>query len=168
MKKLAAFIPVLLVACMFITPKPNDFPPPPPTLLTRIVELPPVTSAPTLEIHPRPIMQSDMSDAQTFLLIIKTQIAAGDYHGFAENVHYPINVDLEGKMKTFTTPDDLAENFKSVLNDRIVNALNETNEDELIILPEGIRVGQGEIWFNLFCVDAACADTQFLITQINK
>ena len=165
MKKAIFLFSFLLPACLFLPPTPNDFPPPPATV---IVEFPNVTVTPIVEMRPRPVMQSDMSDAQTFLLIIKTQIAAGDYYGFAEKVHYPINVDSEGKMKAFTTPDEFARNIDSILTDNILKALVESNEEDLLLLPEGIRVGHGELWLNLFCVDAACADVQFLITQINN
>lgn len=168
MKKLTLLFPLLIIACGFIIPTPNDFPSPPPTVLTTIIEFPPMTVAPTPEMHPRPVMQSDMDDARTFLMIVKTQIAAGDTYGFTENIHYPLNVVSEGKMRAFTSRDELAENIDSILTDKIRKAINEANEEDLMLLPEGVRVGHGELWFNLFCVDAACSDTQFFVTQINR
>lgn len=39
---------------------------------------------------------------------------------------------------------------------------------DLVLLPDGVQAANGAIWFNLFCVDAACTEAHFLITQINN
>jgi hypothetical protein len=44
----------------------------------------------------------------------------------------------------------------------------DNSEEDLVNGVVGIRVGNGELWFNLFCMDAACTEKEFLITQINN
>ncbi len=160
-KIILAFALLISLACASIIPTPNDFPPPP---MTVIVELPNVTAVPTVELQTRPITAEKMSDARTFLLILKTRVASGDDVGIAESVKYPITVGATA----IATADEFVENYDTIFNDSIMAALTNANEEELILLPEGVRMGQGEIWFNLFCVDVACADQEFLITQINN
>ncbi len=172
MKKFILLFSFLISSCALFPPTPNDFPPPPtfdqlPPPVTVIAEIPNVSATPVNESLPRPILQSDMSAARAFLLIVKTQLASGDDYGFAERVHYPINVEAEGKMKIFMTSDELAEALGSILNSKTRIAIFEINEEDLLLFPAGVRVGRGELWFNLFCMDAACSDTQFLVTQIN-
>jgi hypothetical protein len=178
MKKVILLFPLLIMACGFIVPTPNDFPPPPPTYLTGIAKSPPATvivefprgtASPTYEPRPSLNLQGNtLDDARTFLLILKVQVASGDVYGFAESVHYPIQVKLKGNMTTISTRDEFVQNASSILNDKIIGALNNADKNKWVIMPEGIRVGNGELWIGPFCMDAACKDTELLITQINN
>ncbi|MFN8380368.1 MAG: hypothetical protein U0V02_00420 [Anaerolineales bacterium] len=161
MKKVIPLIVLFLsLACATIIPTPNDFPPPP---MTVIVELPNVTAVPTFELLPRPITSEKMLDAQTFFLILKTRALSGDDFGIAETVRYPLAVGAN----VIATTDEFVANYNEIFTDTVMAVLTNTSEEDLVLLPDGVRVGQGEIWFNLFCVDEACSDTQFLIIQIN-
>ncbi len=154
-----------MAACASIRPTPNDFPPPPSTV---IVEFPtPGLATATLEPRLRPITEEKMPDARTFFLILTTRALSGDSYGIAESVKYPIAVELH-VMTMIAGPDDFLAHYDQIFNTRIVDALTDADEDDLIYLPEGIRIGHGEIWFNLFCTDPTCVDSQFLITQINN
>ena len=174
MRKLVLVFALLLsLACTSILPTPNDFPPAPPTSdvmpppSTVIVEFPTVGFVtPTSEPRLQPITEEKMTDARTFFLILTTRVAAGDNYGIAESVKYPITVDINGPT-VIASADEFVTHYDEVFNDKVIDALTNTREEDLIYLPEGIRLGHGEIWFNLFCVDAACSDTHFLITQIN-
>jgi len=99
MKKLFWFIvPIVILACNQLIPTPNDFPPPPP--ITPIVEFPQVTATTTLEPRLRPILPEDMQNAETFFLILKTSIAAGDAVGVARMMKYPLRVHMNGQDVT--------------------------------------------------------------------
>lgn len=165
MKRIIPLVVLFLsLACATIIPTPNDFPPPPMTVIVENFPTPFVTTT----IEPRPVMitQEKMLDAHTFQLILVTRIAAGDSIGIAETVKYPITVDIDGPV-VISTADEFENYYDRIFTDDVIAALNETNEESLVLLPEGVRVGRGEIWFNLYCVDLTCSDTQFLITQIN-
>jgi hypothetical protein len=165
MKKLMILCALLLTAC---TLKPNDFPPPPPEM-TVIVEFPPATPLPpTPTPSPKFIMSEDISDAETFFLILKTATMAGDDQAVASRVYYPINVRVNGQMTTIHDESEFLENYDQIFNATIVNTLTATGESDLSNLPDGIRVGNGELWFGLFCPDAACREPVFLITRINN
>ncbi len=161
MKKYILLFGLMLLACSSLVPTPDDFPEPP---MTVIVELPVVTPTATIEPRLAPITPEKMVDAQSFHLIIYTMALAGDSAGIADLVKYPLTV--QGLV--VTTAEEFDSNFKDIFNDRVMEALSDTNEPNLIVLPEGVRIGQGEIWFNLYCVDLTCSDTQFLITQVNN
>ena len=165
MRKFAlAFALLLSLACASIIPTPNDFPPPPMTVIVEDFPTPFVTA--TIEPRLAVITPEKMQDAYTFQLILVTRIAAGDSTGVAETVKYPITVDVDGPV-VISTADEFENYYDRIFTDKVITALNETNEEDLLLLPEGVRVGQGEVWFNLYCVDLTCSDTQFLITQIN-
>ena len=167
MKKLIALL-VLLLAAWACTLKPNDFPPPPPEM-TVIVEFPPSTPVPATTTPAAKFISSEaMSDAETFFLILKTFAAAGNSEGIASRVYYPINVKINGEMTTIHTADKFVDNYDQIFNETILDALTTTSESDLSNLPGGIRVGNGELWFGLFCPDVSCAKPVFLITQINN
>ena len=165
MRKIVLMFALLLTsACASIIPTPNDFPPPPMTVI--VEDFPTPFVMPTIEPRLAVITPEKMPDAYTFQLILVTRIAAGDSTGIAETVKYPITVNVDGPV-VISTVDEFENYYDRIFTDDVITALNETNEEDLVLLPGGVRVGQGEIWFNLFCVDAVCSDTQFLITQIN-
>ena len=166
MKKVLALVALFLTGCaVTITPTPNEFPPPP---MTIIVEWPQVTATATLEPRMRPILSDDMQDAETFFLIIKTSMAAGDDLRVAESVKYPVHVKMDGQVIALADKQEFLDQYKKIFDQEFINALMEIDESDLTLLPNGVQVGNGELWFNSFCVDLTCSDAQFLITQINK
>ena len=173
MKKFWLPILVFLLGCQLL-PTPNDFPPTPPTEpgtafpMTVIVELPMVTPTTTIEPNLRPILSSDLEDARTFFLIIKTSMMAGDDIKIAESVKYPIRVILNGQEVVFHDQEEFLARYEEIFDQDFMNVLFELDESDLILLPNGVQVGNGELWLNYYCTDLSCSDSQFLITQINK
>ncbi len=170
MKKILILAVLLVMGCGAIPtirpiPTYNDFPPPP---MTPIVEFPQVTLTATIEPRMRPILPSDLSEAETFFLIVKTSMAAGDDMGIAERVKYPLSVRLNGQTMMIKDKAEFANQYAKIFDAAFVQALADIDEANLTLLSNGVQVGDGVLWFNYFCVDLACSDAQFLITQINK
>jgi hypothetical protein len=136
--------------------------------MTTIVEWPQVTETATLEPRMRPILSNDMQDAETFFLIVKTSMAAGDDVGIAERVKYPIRVKMDRREMVLKDQREFLDQYGKIFDQGFMTALSEIDETNLTLLPNGVQVGNGELWFNCFCVDVSCSDSQFLITQINK
>ena len=166
MKKAIFIMLAILVMGCSLVPTPDDFPPPPP--MTVIVELPPVTATTTLAPNMRPILPEDMQEAETFFLIIKTSMAAGDNARIAESVRYPVRVRLGGQEIVLNDPREFLDQYDRIFDGNFIDRLFELDESDLSLEPDGVRVGNGELWFHYFCVDLGCSDSQFLITQINK
>jgi hypothetical protein len=161
---------VIILAAFFMTgcgllPTPNDFPPPP---MTVIMEIPQVTATTTLEPRMRPILPDDFQDAETFFLIVKTSMAAGDDVRIAESVKYPIRVTMSGQEILLKDQREFLDQYETIFDQDFINTLFEMDETNLTLLPNGIQLGNGELWFNYFCVDPSCSDAQFRITQINR
>ena len=161
---------VILLAVFFMTGcgllrTPDDFPPPP---LTVIVEVPQVTATTTLEPRLRPILPDDLQDAETFFLIVKTSMAAGDDVRIAESVKYPIRVTMDGQSILLKDQREFLDQYETIFDQDFITTLFEMDETNLTLLPNGVQVGNGELWFNYFCVDLSCSDAHFRITQINR
>lgn len=163
MKKTILFFALLLTACSSIPLTPNDFPPPPFTVI--VEDFPTVFVTATIEPRPAVITQDDMGDANTFSLILLTRVVSGDSLGVAEMVKYPISVNLDVPI-VITSVEEFEQNYDDIFDDALISVIAEI-KDDLTLLPDGIRMGQGQIWFNMYCVDLSCSDTEFFITQIN-
>ena len=109
-----------------------------------------------------------MENARTFFLVTKIAVATGDDQLVAERILYPIHVKIHGQTVMIHSPAEFLKSYGQLFNAATVAALSPTDEQDLVVLPEGVRVGSGILWFNVFCSDAACAQTEFLITQINN
>ena len=164
MKKIIILAVFSMTACGLL-PTPNDFPPPP---VTVIVEIPQVTATTTLEPRMRPILPDDLQDAETFFLIVKTSMAAGDNLKVAESIKYPIRVIMSGQEILLKDQREFLDQYETIFDRDFINTLFEMDETNLTLLPNGVRLGNGELWFNYFCVDQSCSDAQFRITQINR
>ena len=122
----------------------------------------------TIEPRTRPILPNDIQDAETFFLIIKTSVAAGDDMGIAKLVKYPIRVRMDAQEIVFNDQREFLDQYEKIFDEGFINVLFEIDESDLTLLPNGVQVRNGELWFNYFCMDLTCSDAQFLITQINK
>jgi hypothetical protein len=163
MKKIILLGSVFLTACGSFLPTPNDFPPP----MTVIVQnFPTVFVTSTIEPRPSMITQDDMQEASNFSLILLTRVVSGDSLGVAEMVKYPITINLDTPI-VIASAEEFEQNYVRIFNEELIDVIANISDADLTLLPEGIRVGQGEIWFNLYCVDLTCSDTEFFITQIN-
>lgn len=165
MKKYVLFFALLSLSCSSLIPTPDDFPEPPMTVI--VEDFPTLVITPTVETRIAVITSDKMADAQTFQLILLTMVAAGDSLGIAEMVKYPLSVNLDD-ISLILNADEFEENYDRLFTEQVIEVISDTSESNLTLLPEGVRVGHGEIWFNLFCMDAACSETQFFITQINN
>jgi hypothetical protein len=164
MKRFLIAVVILLAGCTAV-PTPDDFPPPP---MTVIVEFPQVTATATIEPRLRPTLSDDMNDAETFFLVIKTSVAAGNATTVVESIKYPIRVKVNGQAITIKDQDGFLAQYGNIFDQRFISTLSDIDESSLSLLPDGVQVGSGELWFNSFCVDLACLDSHFLITQIIK
>jgi len=133
MKKVLLLVaPILVLACYQLVPTPNDFPAPPsatpinefppPPPMTPIVEFPVVTATVTLEPHLRPILLDDMQGAETFFLIVKTSIAAGDDEGVAKLVKYPIHVSVNGQDLLIENQTEFVDAYDQIFDPEFATA----------------------------------------------
>ena len=108
-----------------------------------------------------------MGEALNFFYELKNQMALGEYEHFAEEIRYPITVNMDGTPKTFIYVAEFEANFEKIFSEDVIQKFISTDESELTFTPNGVKVADGIIWFDLICTDPACDTTAFLITDIN-
>lgn len=162
MKRLLYAIVVLLAACTpsqvvtvgTATQIMNQLPTPMPT--------------PTLAVITRPMTDDDQQEAFNFFYELKNNMALGKYDHFAEEIRYPITVQVDGEPKTFIFAAEVEANFNKIFTEEAIRKFISTDESELIFTPDGVKLPGGSVWFDLICMDAACEAAEFLITEINN
>jgi hypothetical protein len=124
--------------------------------------------APTLAVVTRPIDGDEKEAALNFFYEMKNKLALGEYEHFAEEIRYPITVNVSGTPATFIYVAEFEANFEKIFSKEAVNKLISTDESELTFTPSGVKVADGIFWFDLICMDPSCENAEFMITEINN
>ena len=114
------------------------------------------------------IFPDDMPEARNTFLILKIAAMAGDSGLIAQQVLYPIDVMLNGVPATIASPEEFERHYDGIFTRPFLDTLAAGNEDELELLLDGVRAADGALRFNQFCMDSACTEAQFLITEIHN
>jgi hypothetical protein len=158
MKKLIWFLGLWLFACA----------PPPATAPVFVDQYPTMFPTPTLAVNSKPIGDEEKEQAFDFFYELKNNMALGKYEHFAEEIRYPITVEVEGEPKTFIFVAEFEANFEKVFSEDMIRKFISTDESELTFTPDGVKVADGIVWFDLICMDPVCEEAEFLITEIDN
>lgn len=155
MKNIIPFLAFIFAACAPAAPTTADqFPTPLPT--------------PTLAVLTREIDEEEKEEAYEFLYEMKNNLALGEYEHFAEEIRYPITVKVDGQPKTFVYIAEFEDQIEKIFSEENINFLTAMDESDLTFTPNGVKVADGIIWFDLICQDAECEEAEFMITEINN
>ena len=81
---------------------------------------------------------------------------------------YPITVNANGESYDILEPQDLVDNFDSLLTPDTIAALSSQDYADLIVTSEGVGFANGALWMSLVCVDDSCSDSNWGIISINN
>jgi hypothetical protein len=154
MRKLVLLLTLWLLACAEPSFPVNQYPTPMPT--------------PTLAVQTKPIEGELVEEALNFFYEQKNKVALKEYEHFAEEIRYPITVTVDGQPKTFVQVAQFEADFEKIFSQEQIQTFISTDESDLEFTPDGVNVGDGLVWFDLLCMDPACEDAEFLITEINN
>ena len=160
--KLLLCILLFLVSC---GPAPTATAVPPTEILNQYPTLMPT---PTLAVNTKPIGEAEKEEAYNFFYEQKNHVALGEYEHFAEEIRYPITVQVDGQPKTFIYAAEFEANFDKIFSQEAIQKFISTDESELTFADQGVKVGDGLLWFDLICMDPACNAAEFLVTKINN
>lgn len=154
MRKTISIIVLFLVACGGPSFPINQYPTPFPT--------------PTLATQTMPIDDAEKEEAFNFFYELKNKMALGEYEHLVEEIRYPITVKVDGQPKTFIFAAEFEANFEKIFSKDAIQKFISIDESALTFTPQGVKVADGMIWFDLICMDPTCQNSEFLITEINN
>ena len=91
-----------------------------------------------------------------------------DPAAFAELALYPLTVNANGEVYDIIEPQDVVDNFNSLLTSETQSALGGQDFDDLIVTSEGVGFANGALWMSNLCYDDACSQTFWAIISINN
>lgn len=99
---------------------------------------------------------------------LQTAVARQDGKAVAALVSYPITVKIKGKPTTITGPEQFAEHFSDIFTPTIARAVVEQKHQDLFVNYQGVMFGNGQVWINGICKDAACTDFDVKVITIQE
>ena len=104
-------------------------------------------------------IDSNLGDHQRYRDVIdalKSGVAAGDAAKVAALVQYPISVRIAGKDAVLKNEAEFVARYKDFMTPEIVDAITATKYGDLFVNYKGVSFGNGQVWINGICKDAAC------------
>jgi hypothetical protein len=138
----------------------------PPTEI--INQYPTAMPTPTLAVITKALAEEEQNEALNFFYELKNNMALGKYDHFAEEIRYPITINVDGAPKSFIFAAEVEANFNKIFTEEAIKKFISTDESELIFTLDGVKLPDGSVWFDLICMDPACEEAEFLITEINN
>src|SRR5215203_4909174 len=112
MKKVILSIALLVTACGPLAR------PVPVTVI--INQYPTLLPTPTLAVITKPIDDEEMEEALNFFYELKNLVALGEYEHFAEEIRYPITVNVDGQPKTFIFVAEFEAHFEKIFSEDVI------------------------------------------------
>jgi hypothetical protein len=92
----------------------------------------------------------------------------GDPTTIADLGAYPLTVSANGEVYDILEPQDLVDNFDSLLTQETIDGLASQDFDDLIVTSEGVGFANGALWMSNVCYDDDCNKTAWVIISINN
>ncbi|AWH31735.1 MULTISPECIES: hypothetical protein [Stenotrophomonas] len=174
MRKIAFLMPALLLAACSQPPAPAepaaDAPPPMDAAAapTPAVEpaAPAVAPAETSADDARARIDSVLGDAAQYEKVFnafKTAVVGGDRAAVVEEVRFPLNIAGGRKI---TGPGEFQRNYETIITPAVVKAVSEQDFGKVFVNQQGVMIGDGQVWLNGTCLDAACTRSEVKVITI--
>ena len=92
----------------------------------------------------------------------------GDPVTIADLGAYPLTINANGEVYDILEPQDLVDNFSTLLTQETIDGLSSQDFDDLIVTSEGVGFANGALWMSNICHDDACSETSWAIISINN
>jgi hypothetical protein len=86
----------------------------------------------------------------------------------ADLANYPFEIAANGELYDIFAPEDLIDNFDTLISEDTRSVLAGQNYADLIVTSEGVGFGDGVLWMANICTDESCDETYWAITRINN
>ncbi|RYE07835.1 MAG: hypothetical protein EOP22_15970 [Hyphomicrobiales bacterium] len=99
---------------------------------------------------------------------IQEGLAARDIAAVSGYIGYGEAFKLNGEDVVIADEADLLARFDEIFNAKVVAAVTAQTYETVFVSQDGIMFGNGELWINGICDDAACAFPFVTITAVNN
>ncbi|MEG2804140.1 hypothetical protein [Stenotrophomonas sp.] len=90
-------------------------------------------------------------------------VNGGDRAAVVEEVRFPLNIANGAKI---TGPGEFQRNYERILTPAVRKAIAAQKFEEVMVNQQGVMIGDGQVWLNGACLDAACSRTEVKVVTI--
>ena len=109
-----------------------------------------------------------VNDNVAFVRRLQARIRANDRGAVARLVALPLRVNGPGGPRTYRDRRSVERDFDQIFTARVRQAVLSQRPTDILVRDQGAMIGNGELWFNRTCPNAACNPPGSLrITAVN-
>jgi hypothetical protein len=105
---------------------------------------------------------------QTAIETIQKAVTEGNIDGVAGYIPFGEPIKVNGEDVVIADEADLNDQFETLFNDKVINAVTGQDYGSLFVNQDGIMFGDGELWLTGVCLDDTCEDVFVNISAINN
>jgi hypothetical protein len=103
-----------------------------------------------------------------FLYQLQSAVRANDRDTVLGLVTFPLRVNARGTSRLYRDVDSLERDYDKVFTRKVRRAILGQRAGQLFVRDQGAMIGNGEIWFDRTCPNAACSPAgPVRITAVN-
>lgn len=122
------------------------------------------TSAGTSDVRQRiDQVLGDAAQYETVFNAFQKAVNGGDRAAVVEEVRFPLNIANGAKI---TGPGEFQRNYERILTPAVRKAIAAQKFDDVMVNQQGVMIGDGQVWLNGTCLDAACSRTEVKVVTI--
>ena len=92
-----------------------------------------------------------------FLRRLQSAVRTDDHDALVALIAFPLRVNSAGASRVYRDADSLERDFDKVFTRKVRRAILGQRPNSLFVRDEGAMVGNGEVWFDRTCPNAACS-----------
>jgi len=120
--------------------------------------------APTSDVRQRiDQVLGDAAQYETVFNAFQKAVNGGDRAAVVEEVRFPLNIANGAKI---TGPGEFQRNYERILTPAVRKAIAAQKFDDVMVNQQGVMIGDGQVWLNGTCLDAACSRTEVKVVTI--
>jgi len=122
------------------------------------------TSAGTSDVRQR--IDQVLGDAAQYEAVFNAfqkAVNGGDRAAVVEEVRFPLNIANGAKI---TGPGEFQRNYERILTPAVRKAIAAQKFADVMVNQQGVMIGDGQVWLNGTCLDAACSRTEVKVVTI--
>ena len=94
---------------------------------------------------------------QTFLVDLQSAVRTGNRPALVKLIDLPLRVNgPNGHSKTYRSASTIQRDYLRIFTPRVRSAILQQRFEELFGRDQGVMIGNGEVWFDHTCPNAAC------------
>jgi hypothetical protein len=92
-----------------------------------------------------------------FLYRLQSAVHADDRDTVMGLIAFPLRVNAQGASRLYHDADSLERDYDKVFTRKVRRAILGQRAGQLFVRDQGAMIGNGEIWFDRTCPNAACS-----------